>query len=105
MAKGPCLLYEWKWSPFDCFNRWCVVAVLLASWRWFSFCFLYFVALVCSVFVAVFAVCVFIFLLSGFWSAHNVSILLYSYLAFWVFYCIVNPKSLLVILWVLFNKI
>jgi hypothetical protein len=21
MAKGPCLLYEWKWSPFDCFNR------------------------------------------------------------------------------------
>jgi hypothetical protein len=21
MAKGPCLLYGWKWSPFDCFNR------------------------------------------------------------------------------------
>jgi hypothetical protein len=21
MAKGPCLLYEWKWSPFDCFHR------------------------------------------------------------------------------------
>jgi hypothetical protein len=20
-AKGPCLLYEWKWSPLDCFNR------------------------------------------------------------------------------------
>jgi hypothetical protein len=21
MAKGPCLLYEWKWSPLDCFHR------------------------------------------------------------------------------------
>jgi hypothetical protein len=21
LAKGPCLLYEWKWSPFDCFHR------------------------------------------------------------------------------------
>ncbi|KAK2395404.1 hypothetical protein QL285_057145 [Trifolium repens] len=21
MATGPCLLYEWNWSPFDCFNR------------------------------------------------------------------------------------
>jgi hypothetical protein len=21
MAMGPCLLYEWNWSPFDCFNR------------------------------------------------------------------------------------
>jgi hypothetical protein len=21
MAKGPCLLYEWNWSPFDCFHR------------------------------------------------------------------------------------
>ncbi|MCH82343.1 LINE-1 reverse transcriptase like, partial [Trifolium medium] len=20
-AKGPCLLYEWRWSPFDCFHR------------------------------------------------------------------------------------
>jgi hypothetical protein len=20
-AKGPCMLYEWKWSPFDCFHR------------------------------------------------------------------------------------
>jgi hypothetical protein len=21
VAKGPCLLYEWSWSPFDCFGR------------------------------------------------------------------------------------
>ncbi|CAJ2649003.1 unnamed protein product [Trifolium pratense] len=20
-AKDPCLLYEWRWSPFDCFYR------------------------------------------------------------------------------------
>jgi hypothetical protein len=20
-AKGPCMLYEWKWSPIDCFSR------------------------------------------------------------------------------------
>jgi hypothetical protein len=20
-AKGPCMLYEWKWSPFDCYHR------------------------------------------------------------------------------------
>ncbi|PNX57638.1 hypothetical protein L195_g058794, partial [Trifolium pratense] len=21
MAKGPCMLYEWKWSPIDCIKR------------------------------------------------------------------------------------
>jgi hypothetical protein len=21
VAKGPCMLYEWKWSPLDCFSR------------------------------------------------------------------------------------
>jgi hypothetical protein len=45
VAKFPCLLYEWNWSPIDCFMRWsawlalvllrmglCCVASGLACW-------------------------------------------------------------------------
>jgi hypothetical protein len=36
VAKFPCLLYEWNWSPLDCFMRWSTWLVLV--WLWTGLC-------------------------------------------------------------------
>jgi hypothetical protein len=35
------LLYEWSWSPWECFHRWSVFACVFAAWVFVSaVCFL-----------------------------------------------------------------
>jgi hypothetical protein len=47
-AKGPCLLYEWKWSPLDCFNRWrCIMFCNFCVWLSLLLCLLFYLLFCC----------------------------------------------------------
>jgi hypothetical protein len=87
LAKGPCILYEWQWSPVDCMRRWCFcvggsdefsvsdlfIFLLLQSY-FLRFCFLAAILLLSQLYVPM--------LLSVLWLSPL------TYLMFWEFYLI-----------------